>query len=134
MRLLLMLCVILMQRLWAWRCLCLVFGAKIWRHGKFTLANLMKMGGACRRNKQSENGAAFGWETSLSLSLSLASFLFTIYFFNFLNLFARFVILNLLKKSEKSKEFKTHFKFKVKNLHKLKAHLLFLDTSLCSVW
>ena len=49
----------------------------------------------------------------LSLSLSLASFLFEIYFFNFLNLFARLVILSLAK-----------------NPHKSKENLPFLDTSL----
>ena len=57
--------------------------------------------------------------TSLSLSLSLASFLFVIYFFNPLNPFARFVILGLLQKSEKST--------------KIKENLPFLDTSLRSV-
>ena len=53
---------------------------------------------------------------SLSLSLSLVSFLFAIYFFSFLNLFARLVILSLLQKGEKST--------------KIKENLLFLDTSL----
>ena len=50
---------------------------------------------------------------SLSLSLSLVSFLFAICFFNFLNLFARLVILSVAK-----------------NPHKLKENLPFLDTSL----
>ena len=50
---------------------------------------------------------------SLSLSLSLVSFLFAIYFVNFLNLFARLVILSLAK-----------------NPHKSKENLPFLDTSL----
>ena len=31
-----------------------------------------EMGGACKRSRQSENGAVFGRGTSLSLSLSLA--------------------------------------------------------------
>ena len=53
---------------------------------------------------------------TLSLSLSLASFLFEIYFFNPLNPFARFVILSLCKK--------------VKNPQRLKENLPFLDTSL----
>ena len=49
----------------------------------------------CGRSRQSENGAVFGRGTSLSLSLSLSlvSLLFAIYFFNFLNLFARFSLL-----------------------------------------
>ena len=55
----------------------------------------------------------FGRGTSLSLSLSLVSFLFAICFFNFLNLFARLVILSVAK-----------------NPHKLKENLPFLDTSL----
>ena len=49
---------------------------------------------------------------SLSLSLSLVSFLFAIYFFNFLNLFARLVILSVAKNP--------------KNLR----YALFMDTSL----
>ena len=49
----------------------------------------------------------------LSLSLSLVSLLFAIYFFNFLNLFARLVILSVAK-----------------NPHKLKENLPFVDTSL----
>ena len=58
-------------------------------------------------------GAGFGRRTSLSLSLSLASFLFAIYFFNFLNLFVRLVILSVAK-----------------NPQRLKENLPFLDTSL----
>ena len=53
---------------------------------------------------------------SLSLSLSLVSFLFAIYFVNFLNLFCSFCHFEPLQKGEKSKG--------------LKVHLLFLDTSL----
>ena len=61
-----------------------------------------------------ENGAVFGGGLlSLSLSLSLVSFLFAIYFFNFLNLFARLVILSVAK-----------------NPQRLKENLPFLDTSL----
>ena len=64
--------VILTQRLWVWRCLHLVLRGE---------ANTAKM-------------EQFGLGTSLSLSL--ASFLFAFYFFNFLNflnLFARFSLL-----------------------------------------
>ena len=53
-----------------------------------------------------------GGRLSLSLSLSLVSFLFAIYFFNFLNLFARLVILSVAKNP--------------KNLR----YALFMDTSL----
>ena len=59
-----------------------------------------EMGGACGRSKHSKNGAVFGRRTSLSLSLSLSlvSFLFAVYFFNFLNLFTRLVILSGVRK------------------------------------
>ena len=39
-------------------------------HDKFGLASVAKVGGACGRNRRSENGAVFGRRTSLSLSLS----------------------------------------------------------------
>ena len=41
-------------------------------HDKFGLASVAKVGGACGRNRRSENGAVFGRRTSLSLSLSLS--------------------------------------------------------------
>ena len=62
-----------------------------------------------------------------SLSLSLVSFLFAIYFVNFLNLFARFVILSLCKKATQRV---ARRKPQQKNPHKLKENLPFLDTSL----
>ncbi len=37
----------------------------VWRHGKFSLASVAKMGGACGQSKQSKNGAVFGRGTSL---------------------------------------------------------------------
>ena len=61
---------------------------------------------------------------SLSLSLSLVSFLFAIYFFNFLNLFARFIILSVATQRVARR------KPQQKNPHKLKENLPFLDTSL----
>ena len=81
-----------------------------------------KCGSACGRNGQSGNGAVFGRGTSLSLSLSLSLSSLALFgrlkFLNalFLGFCALFVILSLLQKGEKSKG--------------LKAHLLFLDTSL----
>ena len=67
---------------------------------------------------KAKTGAVFGRGTSLSLSLSLLALFGTLKFLNalFLGFCALFVILSLLQKGEKSKE--------------LKAHLLFLDTSL----
>ena len=61
---------------------------------------------------------------SLSLSLSLVSFLFAICFFNFLNLFARLVILSVATQRVARR------KPQQKNPHKLKENLPFLDTSL----
>ena len=61
-------------------------------------------------------GSVWAGDFSLSLSLSLVSFLFAIYFVNFLNLFCSFCHFEPLQKGEKSKG--------------LKVHLLFLDTSL----
>ena len=66
----------------------------------------------------------FGWG---DFSLSLVSFLFAIYFVNFLNLFARFVILSLCKKATQRV---VRRKPQQKNPHKLKENLPFLDTSL----
>ena len=60
----------------------------------------------------------------LSLSLSLVSFLFAIYFFNFLNLFARLVILSVATQRVARR------KPQQKNPHKSKENLPFLDTSL----
>ena len=68
--------------------------------------------------------AVFGWG---DFSLSLVSFLFAIYFVNFLNLFARFVILSLCKKATQRV---VRRKPQQKNPHKLKENLPFLDTSL----
>ena len=68
-----------------------------------------------------------GRGTSLSLSLSLVSFLFAVYFFNFLNLFARFVILSLCKKATQRV---ARRKPQQKNPQRLKENLPFLDTSL----
>ena len=97
----------------AWRC---EFDNETAKRGD--TANLVRgqWSNACRRSGQSENGAVFGRGTSLSLSLSLVSFLFAIYFVNFLNLFCSFCHFEPLQKGEKSKG--------------LKVHLLFLDTSL----
>ena len=60
----------------------------------------------------------------LSLSLSLVSFLFAICFFNFLNLFARLVILSVATQRVARR------KPQQKNPHKLKENLPFMDTSL----
>ena len=81
---------------------------------------------ACGRNGQSKNGAVFGRETSLSLSLSLSlvSFLFAIYFVNFLKLFVRLVSLSVATQRVARR------KPQQKNPHKLKENLPFLDTSL----
>ena len=55
-----------------------------------------KMGGACGRSGQSENGAVFGRRTSLSLSLSLSALFGTLKFLN--ALFLVFCDLSLAKK------------------------------------
>ena len=59
----------------------------VWRHGKFSLASVAKMGGACGQSKQSENGTSV-WAGDFSLSLSLVSQLFICsLFFQFFKIF-----------------------------------------------
>ena len=93
----------------------------VWRHGKFSLASVAKMGGACGQSKQSENGTSV-WAGDFfffSLSLSLASFLFAVYFFNFLKFFARLVILSVAKNPH--------------SIFSIPFSVFFVDTSLRSV-
>ena len=60
----------------------------VWRHGKFSLASVAKMGGACGQSKQSENGTSVWAGDFLSLSLSLVSQLFICsLFFQFFKIF-----------------------------------------------
>ncbi len=74
-------------------------------------------------------GAVFGRGTSLSLSLSLSlvSFLFAIYFVNFLNLFCSFCHFEPLQKGDPTG---CKAQAAAKKSKGLKVHLLFLDTSL----
>ena len=79
---------------------------------------------AGKTNKAKVEQCLGGGLLSLSLSLSLVSFLFAIYFFNFLNLFARLVILSVATQRVARR------KPQQKNPHKSKENLPFLDTSL----